>query len=168
MFKSGADRLNMLITGMKSAYARGENAMAYARSVTGQNHNEPAATLISYDMQAGSYVAGARAKPEATALWCNQIASIIAPLLLQKRATILEVGCGEATTLAGVISQLGYRTKAYGFDLSWSRMAEGLRWLREKNLSAHLFVADLFNIPLKSNSIDIVYSSHSLEPNGGR
>ena len=33
---------------------------------------------------------------------------------------------------------------------------------------ATLFVADLFNIPLKDDSIDLVYSSHSLEPNGGR
>jgi hypothetical protein len=32
---------------------------------------------------------------------------------------------------------------------------------------ANLFVGDLFSIPLKSNSVDVVYTSHSLEPNGG-
>jgi ubiquinone/menaquinone biosynthesis C-methylase UbiE len=31
-----------------------------------------------------------------------------------------------------------------------------------------LFIGDLFNIPLSDSSVDIVYTSHSLEPNGGR
>lgn len=30
-----------------------------------------------------------------------------------------------------------------------------------------LFVGDLFKLPLKDNSIDIVYTFHALEPNGG-
>lgn len=35
-------------------------------------------------------------------------------------------------------------------------------------MDATLFVADLFEIPLEDNSVDVVYTSHSLEPNGGR
>lgn len=81
----------------------------------------------------------------------------------------MEVGCGEATTLAGVLKRLKVEPKmAFGFDISWSRVAMGLNWLRENSVTAKLFVADLFNIPLKNNSFDIVYTYHSLEPNGGR
>ena len=57
---------------------------------------------------------------------------------------------------------------AYGFDISWSRIKVANEWLREQFQVADLFVADLLNIPLADNSIDVVYSSHSLEPNGGR
>jgi ubiquinone/menaquinone biosynthesis C-methylase UbiE len=36
------------------------------------------------------------------------------------------------------------------------------------NQQADLVVADLFHIPFADNSVDVVYTSHSLEPNGGR
>ncbi len=41
-------------------------------------------------------------------------------------------------------------------------------WLEEENVTARVFVADLFAIPLRDSSVDVVYTSHSLEPNGGR
>ena len=34
--------------------------------------------------------------------------------------------------------------------------------------SCTLFVGDLFDIPLFNDSVDIVYTSHSIEPNGGK
>ena len=33
---------------------------------------------------------------------------------------------------------------------------------------ARFFVGNMFHIPFADNSIDIVYTSHSMEPNGGR
>ena len=57
---------------------------------------------------------------------------------------------------------------AMGLDISWSRCHVGRQWLAAHNKSANLFVADLFHIPLADQSIDVVYTSHSLEPNGGK
>lgn len=126
------------------------------------------ATLIAYDLQVGSYVAGARENPEGNSRWCAQLAEILDPLL-NKQSSLLEVGCGEATTLAGVLQHLTNMPRhPLGLDISWSRCTEGQGWLSEQKVSAQLFVADLFNIPLEDASVDVVYTSHSIEPNGGR
>jgi hypothetical protein len=167
--RSNSDELRHLILGMRAAYARGENAMEYARQMAGTiGNNSVVATLIAYDLQAGSYVAGVRENPEANSRWCAQLAEILDPLLTNG-GTLLEVGCGEATTLAGVVQRLtNTPSHALGLDISWSRCTEGQGWLAEKEVSARLFVADLFDIPLEDESVDVVYTSHSIEPNGGR
>lgn len=163
-----ADALSSLIAGMRAAYARGENAMAYARAMTGSPENLAESVLIAYDLQAGSYVADARARPKYYETWHRQLALIL-DRVMTERSSILEVGCGEATTLAGTLVHLAVRpARALGFDISWSRIAQGQAWLREKQVAARLFTADLFEIPLDDESIDVVYTSHSIEPNGGR
>jgi ubiquinone/menaquinone biosynthesis C-methylase UbiE len=157
-----------LILGMKNAYSKGENAMAYARHYLNSTTNNELATLIAYDLQAGSYIEYALKNPEHNDKWTKQLAKIIEPYV-ESGSSILEVGCGESTTLAGIISHLNTKPdKILGFDISWSRCAKGKAWLLKKGVDASLFVANLFSIPLADNSIDVVYTSHSLEPNGGR
>lgn len=166
--RSDAADLRHLILGMRAAYARGENAMEYARQVASTVGNSAVATLMAYDLQAGTYIAWVRANPEENARRCAQVARILDPLLT-KQSSLLEVGCGEATTLEGVWQHLNNRpSHALGLDISWSRCSEGLSWLSEKEVPARLFVADLFDIPLEDASVDVVYTSHSIEPNGGR
>lgn len=166
--KSDTTQLRELMVAMRETYARGRNAMAHARQVSDAPGNSSLATLIAYDLQAGTYIAAARANPESNARWCAQLANILAPFVTAQ-STILEVGCGEATTLAGVLQHLPIQARrALGFDISWSRCKAGCDWLASNQLTATLFVADLFEIPLADSSVDIVYTSHSLEPNGGR
>lgn len=168
LLQSDVVKLRQLIMGMRAAYARGENAMAYARQALSTDDNSVVAALIAYDLQAGSYVASARENPGGNSRWCKQLAEILDPLLT-KQGSLLEVGCGEATTLAEVLQHVINKPgHSLGLDISWSRCTEGLGWLAEKEVSARLFVADLFNIPLEDASVDVVYTSHSLEPNGGR
>lgn len=163
-----------LIGGMRSAYARGENAMAFARAalakVSGERGgglNQRIATLVAYDLQAGTYVDGVRKNPEFNEAWCKQLADLI-DAALPPKGTLLEVGVGEATTLSGVLNELGGKVeRSFGFDISWSRLKIANDWLIENSQRSELFVGDLFQIPLTDNSIDVVYSAHSLEPNGG-
>ncbi len=165
---SETEQLQRLIAGMRTAYAAGANVMAHAREVTGSSANATLATLIAYDLQTGTYNELARRNPEVNARWCRQMAGILAPLL-GSGDTVLEAGCGEATTLAGTLAHLPVApARALGFDLSWSRCAEAREWLTGRGVAAGVFVADLFRIPLADASVDVVYTSHTVEPNGGR
>ncbi|MFA6121749.1 MAG: class I SAM-dependent methyltransferase [Sideroxydans sp.] len=167
--KSDEHDLGTLIMGMRDAYMRGENAMAWARNNSNrEGKNEIVSTLVAYDLQAGSYVADARANPNFRSKWCAQLAGLIRPYV-EPGDRVLEVGVGEATTLAGVIKAINQpELAALGFDVSWSRIKVGQDWVKENSINARLFVGDLFHIPLADNSIDVIYTSHSLEPNGGK
>jgi len=124
---------------------------------------------LSYDRQAGDYIKLARLDMNRTRAWGDQLADCIRPLLPAEGGSVLEVGVGEATSLAQVLHNLGTRVReAYGLDVSHSRILHAKLWLRENHLDSNLFVADISSIPLASNSVDVVYSSHSLEPNRGR
>ena len=167
--KNEAGFIKSLIVGMRETYAKGENVMDYARKNLAGTSNEVVATLMAYDLQAGTYVQSARQNPTFNRNWCEQLAGILSKLT-SSESSVLEVGCGEATTLAGVLTALGKEKfrEAHGFDVSWSRVHTAQSWLAEKKVWGSLFVADLFSIPLKSNAMDVVYTSHSMEPNGGR
>jgi SAM-dependent methyltransferase len=165
---SSFGRLRNLILEMRKAYSLGQNAMEYARLMTETSVNSTEATLIAYDLQAGTYVKSAQQDPQGNLLYCVQLAKELQPFVTAQ-STLLEIGCGEATTLTGVIQALKRSPQqALGFDISWSRCAEGITYLKKHQVAAKLFVGDLFSIPLEDESIDVVYTSHSLEPNGGR
>jgi uncharacterized protein YbaR (Trm112 family) len=64
---------------------------------------------------------------------------------------------------------LSPHTVGYGFDLSWSRVAYAHDWLQKQgHTNVDLCTGDLLHIPFGNNSVDVVYTSHSIEPNGGR
>lgn len=157
-----------LILAMRAARGRGENMMACARERLGSEVNETQATLLAYDLLSGGYVRRVRNDPESNRKWCRQLAEILEPLL-GPGDRLLEAGCGEATTLGGVLQEISEKScQALGFDISWSRCSVGVGWLAGEDVAARLFVADLFAIPLQDSSVDVVFSSHALEPNGGR
>jgi SAM-dependent methyltransferase len=171
--KIKTEQMAEVILGMREAYFQGRNAMEWCREYFRNSKiiaegNDLLATLVAYDLQAGSYVSAARSDREKKWRWCSQLADLLVGVLAEGDS-ILEVGVGEATTLAGVLGELGSKAgQAFGFDVSWSRVAEGRTWLRENGQGASLFVADLLNIPMGDGSVDVVYSSHSLEPNRGK
>jgi ubiquinone/menaquinone biosynthesis C-methylase UbiE len=157
-----------LISELRNAFIRGENIMELGRDILASDKNLTILSEIAYDLQSGSYVSNVLNDAESYSKWHKQIANILNPYV-NKHSSLLEIGCGEATTLTGVIKELNRPiANKLGFDISWSRCAIGLDWLKTNSIEANLFVADIFNIPLQDSSIDVVYTCHSLEPNGGR
>jgi len=149
-------------------YSEGKNVIEYLTNNKNFDLTKEDRILISYDFQAGSYIKNVEKNTEYIESYTQAIANELNQL--GKINSILEVGVGEATTMFKVIPKLTQRPQnIYGFDISWSRVRHGIQHLIKYNChDANLFVADLFNIPLPDSSIEVVYSSHSVEPNGGK
>jgi len=153
---------------IKNHYDKGGNVIQYIRELENTTTNSADAIQISYDMQAGSYVDFFKENPEANRKYTTALASLLDTL--DTSGNIMEAGVGEATTLGNVIEKLKVKPSAVGgFDISWSRIKYAQQFLEYKKLNnAFLFTGDLFHIPIADNSVDIVYTSHSIEPNGGQ
>ncbi len=153
---------------LQALYQQGKNITQLLREEHGLQHNTDTVIEIAYDLQTGSYIAAMndadmeRHKREYTAEIAKTMLSLCQP------TSILEAGVGEATTLSGVLQNLEPDVSSYGFDLSWSRVACAKQWLLSQGMdTTTLCTGNLFHIPFADNSMDIVYTSHSIEPNGG-
>lgn len=155
---------------IKEAYQRGENITELLRQELDSKQNTEEIIETAYDLQTGSYVRAL----ESTEMFEHkqEFGAAIAAEISQRTSvnSILEPGVGEGTTLSFVAK--GFETSPlhiHGFDISWSRMAVCRKWLAGQNCSeAWLSVASIFNAPYLDNSFDVVYTSHTIEPNGGR
>ncbi len=153
---------------LKKMYEQGQNINAFLREKAGVHHNTENIIEISYDLQSGSYIAlmsdekMVEHKKQFSHFLVQTIKSLCEP------TSIMEAGVGEATTFSGVLSQFRTGTTGIGFDLSWSRLAYARGWLKGQGLSnTNLVTASLLNIPFSDDAIDIVYTAHTIEPNGG-
>lgn len=157
-------------------YKAGANVTQFFREQLHLNSNTPEIIEVAYDLQAGSYIQAVQNNPSHYQAYTSELAEYISQYLTPNDR-LLEVGCGEATTMVGIIQHLSQKPRSvFGFDISLSRIKFAQNFWQKSfvnNASVrvndhHFFVADLFSIPLKSNSIDIIYTSHSIEPNGSR
>jgi ubiquinone/menaquinone biosynthesis C-methylase UbiE/uncharacterized protein YbaR (Trm112 family) len=153
---------------LKELYNKNVNIIDYIKQKTKSDGNTLDMIQVSYDLQAGSYIEKAKANNDLENKFSQSLASVLDRIAPYE--SILEVGAGEATTLCNVISKMKDKPNhVYGFDISYSRIQYAKEHARKHALDqATLFVGDLFNMAFKDNSVDVVYTSHSLEPNGGR
>lgn len=154
---------------LKTLYEQGVNIMSLFRERSGSSQNSADAALISYDLQSGSYLRALDDPAHRVQLnrYAEKIAEVIRPL---GAASILEAGVGEATTLRHVMEKLTPApTWTGGFDLCWSRIVYAREYVsRSQSIRPTLFTGDLARIPLPDNAVDLVFTSHAIEPNHGR
>lgn len=136
--------------------------------------NFPRETLVelAYDLQSGSYVDFARDNSSRFKSYTDEISNIIQPYV-KRGGSVADIGTGEMTTLNALLSgSLSAAKKIYAVDISISRLITGISYVSENNIDAINKIkpisATLFQLPFADDSIDLVWSSHALEPNGGR
>ena len=150
---------------LKILYEKGVNIIDHLEQL-GITRSE--AIAVSYDIQAGAYVKYALENKLLTDEYASEIADVLNALSANAES-IMEVGVGEATTLSNVRTRLNFEPDSVGFDISLSRVLFARKYFASNGKGiSRFFVGDMFNIPFADNSIDIVYTSHSIEPNGGR
>lgn len=151
------------IVKLKTLFQNNENVIQYIKSNTQLNTQE--AILHSYDLQAGAYIR--ELADEEVAQHKRDVGNKLARILKELDVScVCEAGVGEATTLGHLLPNIELKNK-FGFDISMSRLLYAQKYLDSKKQNANLFCAELATIPFMNDSIECVYTFHSLEPNGG-
>lgn len=149
---------------LKSLYKKGENIIQHLRKEN-KGQISPEDIKISYDLQAGNYIK----KAANYSKFEEERGEIYSEIIRNLGAfnSILEVGIGEGTTFLQVSKRINHEVSLFGFDFSFSRLLYAKELLQGNKPEIKLFAGDMFNAPLLSNSVDVVYTNHTLEPNGG-
>lgn len=155
----------------KKYFLKGGNVTEQLRSQKKLNFNDADIIEVAYDLQAGSYIDHAEKNSINLQLYTTEIAKII-DRHISYGSTILDIGCGELTTLSLLLSALEKKpSKTLAFDISWSRIFKGLDFAKSNMGDSYKslvpFVGGISEIPLSEKSVDFIISSHALEPNGG-
>lgn len=155
------------------AFESGQNVAELLRSLKGEEYNTEEIIEIAYDLQTGSYIKERNASTENWRDHVAEVASILGPHI-EAGDTVLDAGTGEMTTFVGIANHCyDVASDIYAMDISWSRVATG-RALAEKELRPNLFpklkafVGELRSLPLLDKSIDVIWTTHAIEPNGGQ
>lgn len=146
------------------------NIIQYLKEVSNMKQNTTEDIMISYDFQAGNYVDSYLKDMKKKEIFLSRLVNVFETLPGRKR-TIFEPGVGEATTLVPFMNMLNREIFAGGGDISWSRIKTAQKFAQEylsKSLrGVDLVMADMFSLPFADDSVDIVYTVHAMEPNGG-
>ncbi|MBH49017.1 MAG: hypothetical protein CME71_12690 [Halobacteriovorax sp.] len=155
---------------LRESYKKGENISLKLQS-DGSLSSEDIIE-VSYDLQSGSYTNYVLSNIERANAYALELAQLLDEHL-DENDIMLDIGTGEMTTLTLMLSQLKRSPRlVLAFDISWSRIYVGKKFVEKyskfDNEKVLPFVAEMEHLPCADNSIDVVTSSHALEPNGGK
>lgn len=154
---------------LEKEFLSGKNISQLMREERNIDFNTSEIIEVCYELQTGEYQKK-WANEELSSFYerfTKEIADIILNFHIPK--SILEAGIGEATTFVKVLKHLNIKNlDAFGFDISWSRTFFAKKLIEKEKISnVNLCTGNLLDIPFLDNSIDLVYTYHSIEPNRG-
>lgn len=168
------DDCNMLILpitakALQNLYRKGENIISFLSNKLPNETNAPEIIEIAYDMQSGVYIKAMTDNKKYILYkekYCKALYDVI--IELGDFDTLLDAGIGEATTLVPLLEYFNIPPMSYGVEISWSRASYAKQWLNKKGFSNSIVcTGNLMELPFADNSIDIVFTSHAVEPNRG-
>jgi len=157
-----------IINDLKNRYARNENIIQYLKNIYEKNCDYTEYIKIAYDLQAGNYSKAFFDNNREYENYAKSIATVLDGLGEIKR--IINIGVGEAITMSCSIKNMKHHPEdVFGIDLSWSRIKYAKLFSKSFGFdNFKLVTGNIFELPFLNNSFDVVFSHHSLEPNGGR
>ena len=152
---------------LKKLFSNKVNINQYLRKKT--NLSEKDIIKLSYDIQSGSYIKSYNYNYAKSKRVLN---SVIKEINSTNYKTLMDFGCGELTNFYTLMRNIKTKSKVFiCYDLSFSRILVGKNFLKKKikiqkkKIQLKCFSNNSIKIPLPDNSIDLVTSCHSLEPN---
>lgn len=124
------------------------------------------AISIIYEFQSGSYTKFTNENPAFSDSFTSEIAGTIRSFL-KEDMTVLDCGTGEGTSMISILKKLGMQS-GYAIDASISRLLWAQRNSATDGINLNLAVADIGQLPILDNTVDVVVTVHALEPNYGR
>jgi len=79
--------------------------------------------------------------------------------------SVLEAGVGDGVILKEIMAYMPFDSFS-GFDISKKRIKLAKSYIDSKKV--RIFEAEMSDIPMEDNSVDVIYTVHALEPNHGR
>lgn len=156
---------------VKKIYENGGNVSKFLREKLGLTYNNDKIIELTYDLQSGSYVEDVSTEESRLfkKRYTDEMAGIIHNVCPNIRS-MLKGGTGECITLTGILKAYPNHIKhVHGFDMCWSRIGYGQKYLIDNHLEGiNLCTGSLSEPPFKDNAFQMVVTSHSMEPNGGR
>lgn len=172
--KNSSNILNhSIILEARDIFLKGKNITTFLKEKLNTDENSSALIELSYELQSGSYIKNYHNDPRFLNLYIKEISEIVNNKI-SKNCSILDVGCGELTTLSLLLKSLKIKPKRlYALDLSWSRIYIGLNFAKSILSSSDYkkiipMISDISEIPFADKSIDFTITNFALYSSHGK